>query len=489
MKKLNQFWSGLEALPGLAAVLAEWQRVWRQDYEIGRAFLHPTGRLATSYPCPHPGGSGCPRGVVIHGERDIVAVCRSVPKRCDTIVLTKQDITVHELGWRRLGTAIGRALGLTMPRRPAEVLPLTARLGWHYLVGGRRVAVYLTIQHEPQAFAALVSRLLADVDLPFILAAPTPRLCDSERAELLRRMRVLFLPLDECLAWEDTQQFVPTERLGALLSDLAAHHAVRSARIEVPRSTRWDELQIVMDDLSLRYEVREKRGELSFKDAGFEDGRMHGSPNRAWALLQAFALGGGRLREGLVPPELTTNLKHPVSALRRRLLALFDIAGEPIEKPKGEAYRTVFRIRSKDGITISVPADCTWSGISIVETRTGNVRFTVETKERHPAFSDGPATQFTREVAERPGARTEEHDLWMLGLLEDDGQLNTTGRALLDVLRARGHVTRSQKDTGLLRLGDLLCRMTGIEESAFEFRPRRNEWISNFEAMSEHASR
>jgi len=223
MRMLTRFWSGLEALPGLAGALLDWQEVWREQTGIGRSFLRPTGDLATTYPCPYPGGAGCPRGVVMHGEQDIVAVCRSVPRQCETIKLTKADVVIYEVDWRALGVAIASALNLTPPSTSAQVAqPSTAWLGWHDLTGGKRAAVYLTIQHDPQAFQATLSRLLADADLPFILAAPTFSLCEADSTDLLRRMRVLFLPLDECLAWDESRGFVSTERLAALMSDLAA---------------------------------------------------------------------------------------------------------------------------------------------------------------------------------------------------------------------------------------------------------------------------
>ena len=141
MKTLNRFWSGLETLPGPSGVLAEWERVWRKDMEVGRTFLRLTDQLAATYPCPSPGGDGCPRGVVRHGGQDIIAVCRSRPRQCDTLALTKADIVIYELDWKRLGAAISKALNLTSPQRPTTTTPLTARIGWYGLGGGSRAAV------------------------------------------------------------------------------------------------------------------------------------------------------------------------------------------------------------------------------------------------------------------------------------------------------------------------------------------------------------
>jgi hypothetical protein len=437
----------------------------------------------------------------MHGEQDIVAVCRSVPKRCDSISLTKADITVHELNWRALGAAIAEALAFTRPQRQVEVLPRTLRVGWHYLPGGRRVAVYLTIQHERVAIAALLSRLLAEVHLPFILTAPTADLYEGDSVELLRRMRVLLLPLGECLAWDERQGLVTTDTAETLLSDFAAaapkataqapsdSGPLAIARVDVPRGATWDEVHLIMDDFNLGYEIRGKGDSLNFVEAGFEDQRQGGLPNDSWRLLRTFAKYGGR------PPKMATDtesrraLKQRISKLRGRLQGLFRIRGQPIANVEPGTYATVFRIRLKDGITLTIPEETTWSTLSISETRSGLIRFTAETKERYLVFSDGRGEDRSKEVAERRVPITEERDLWILGLMKEDNAPNEAGQALLDTLRAGGKLRRESDDVGLLELGGLLCRTTGIKEPAFRFSPGRKEWVSEFEASSDRATR
>jgi hypothetical protein len=126
--------------------------------------------------------------------------------------------------------------------------------------------------------------------------------------------------------------------------------------------------------------------------------------------------------------------------------------------------------------------------MTIAETSGGRIRFGAEIPRRYLALSDGRTTEFTQ-VAERLVPVSEEHDLWELDLLEDSGEPNAAGQALLDVLRARGRVRRAQYDPGILRLGDLLHRITGIEAPAFRFVPSREEWVAEFEPTSERAAR
>lgn len=490
----SRFWSGLEALPGLVGIPRDWRRVWREEAPVGRAFLRPTGDLATSYPCPSPGGEGCPRKVVIHREDDIVAVCQSEPRQCGDVKLRKADIALLGLNWKALGTAVARGLGLSTPDRQQEVLPATVRLGWHHLVGGNRAAVYLTIRHDPQSLAATLSRLLAVADPPFILAAPTANLCQSDGAELLRRRGVLFLPLAECLEWSEQTGFAATARANALLADFAAHASPAVApaqggrrrltvRVRPPAGTKWSDLRVTMDDLSLRYAVGGEQDTWGFAEAGFEDRRRRNLPDQVWELLQAFARGGGPLQEDAVEAKLKAHLKQHVSVLRRRLHALFDIPGPPIMKRRGESYRAAFSIQPRDGVPIPVPADCSWSGSSILETRTGRLRFLIETKERYLALAGGRFREFSREVAERVATRTTERTLSELGLLGDDREPTAEGLALLEVLRNGGRIGRRGDDGAMERLCGRLCHLTGIDESPFSF--AGGVWTACFEAGSE----
>ena len=501
MKTLRHFWSGLEAISGLSAVAVEWQEVWGPEWEVGQAFLRPSDRLATSYPCPHPGGDGCPRGVVRHSEQDIVAVCRTVPKRCDDLTLAKADIVVYELDWWKLTAAVGRAFGFTMPRRPVVVSPQTIRVGWRGISAGKRAAVYLTIQRESQGLESVLSHLLSDPAPPFVFAAPTREFCERDRAELLRNTGVLFLPLDECLTWEEPGEFAPTEEARSLLSEFAAASGAPVTRrrakrtqlkpIAVPPNSRWDELHLVVDDLELRYVIGVTRGRRGFAEAGFEDQRRGKLPNDSWQLLRKFARHGSRPFEMGADEGGRQAAKQKVSKLRERLKRLFGIAGDPIENVAAGTYAAVFRVRTQDGFALEFPANTSWSAVSITETRTGRIRFTVDTKERYLVYSDGQATEGPRERegAERSVPVSQEHDLWLLGFLDEDGQPTRVGHLLLEVLRAGEPIRREPDDSDMLKLCGVLCHMTGIEAPPFRFERSRETWSAEFEASSEHAAR
>lgn len=507
MKSLKRLWQGLEALPGLAGVLAEWREVWGQTYEVGKAFLRPTDQLASSYPCPSPGGDGCPRGVVVHSDDDIVAVCRQRPKQCNSIKLTRADVLVYELNRKGLCSAVASALGVIPLSRPANVLPQAFRIGHYPLATGRRAPVYLAIQHEAQSLRDTVWRLLAKSDSSCILITPTSHLCNAETQGMLSEDGALLLALDDVLALDDTRAIVATEHARVLLSDFAAGPAAcrgaasatrrptarRSPQmvkpVRMPEEAEWKDLHLTLDDHRLGFRLLEEHGERSFQTAGFDDRRRRDFPNHLWELLQQFARGGGKLREEPKDSKKRQNLKYSISKLRASLHALFPLPGEPIVKREGEDYTTTFRITAKDRVVIPVPADTTWHGISVIETRTGKIRFVIDTKKRYMAFSDGRVSgfskEFPKEAAERLDTETRKCDLWELGLLADDGQLNQMGQELLDLLRNGGRVKRDQNDNALIELGGLLCRITGMKGSPFEYHFDRKEWTSVFAAGSE----
>ena len=505
MRRLSRLWSGLEALPGLAGVLAEWRDVWGQDFDVGRAFLRPAGQLARAYPCPDPGGDGCPRRVVTHGDDDIVAVCGQTPKRCKTLTLTRADVVVYELNWKGLCFAVSGALGIAPLSRPARVSPGTVRIGHHPLATGNQGSVYLTIQHEVSAFSEAAGRLLARNELPFILLTPTAELCVGEGQGFLSRSDALMLSLDQALALDETGALRATESARGSLASFAAEATGRgsSARVtsrvrpvRLPEGALWENLRLTISGRRLTFLAVGEYGERDLTTAGFEDQRQRGNPNYVWELLRLFGKYGGRLPANAVDARRQRNLKQSISRLRACLRALFPtLPGKSIVKRAGETYHTVFRITATDRVVVPVPADTPWSDVSIVETRTGNIRFIIGVKQRYLVYADGrPAEsstskEFQREVAERSGTEVHEHDFWELGLLEDDGQVSPMGEALLDVLRAGGRAKRGRSDESLIKLGGILCHVTGIEETAFDFRPERGEWIALFEASSEGRQR
>ena len=103
-----RLWQALEALPGPAAVLAEWRRLaGAEGLDLLTPYLQPLPRLAASYPRLVGGEPTYPYEVVEHGPDDFVGVC---PETEDRIVLARNDLVIYELDWPLFLADIAAAL-------------------------------------------------------------------------------------------------------------------------------------------------------------------------------------------------------------------------------------------------------------------------------------------------------------------------------------------------------------------------------------------
>ena len=112
------FWKALESVPGLSAVDAEWRMRCGAEYASVKSFLRPNGRRASSHPCTVRPGCGCAHEVVVHGQDDIVAVCRC-GRGCMTYPLKASDIA--------LCTPASPAFAPSPPHPPSASVPAPPR--------------------------------------------------------------------------------------------------------------------------------------------------------------------------------------------------------------------------------------------------------------------------------------------------------------------------------------------------------------------------
>jgi hypothetical protein len=101
MKKLKWLWEAFEGWPPLRGVRHEIRTRLHSEYALVEPFLHRTGQRSETFPCPAPGGAGCPRRVVTGSSGNPQAVCGSAPKECETVEITEDDLIVYELDWMK----------------------------------------------------------------------------------------------------------------------------------------------------------------------------------------------------------------------------------------------------------------------------------------------------------------------------------------------------------------------------------------------------
>lgn len=107
---LFRIWQKVESLPIPAGINHQWKKWLGNDFRLLDPYLAPEQKLATAYPCPHPGFENCPRRVVHHGPDDIVAVCGNASPQCEPITLARRDLIVRSLKTKEWLAALTKAL-------------------------------------------------------------------------------------------------------------------------------------------------------------------------------------------------------------------------------------------------------------------------------------------------------------------------------------------------------------------------------------------
>jgi hypothetical protein len=204
-------------------------------------------------------------------------------------------------------------------------------------------------------------------------------------------------------------------------------------------------------------------------------------PDRLWALLVSLGHRGGVLPfdDPLLDRKVCRNLKHSISAIRKRLKVLLPIEGDPFEPTrKRREYRSRFKIAHAGGVQFPTPGGAEWHQIDILETPAGRIRVTAETQETFPAYRRGGEGTRIFDAGVRASPLSREYDLRVLRLP------GSQGAVLLEVLRARGTVKRPRGDCEMTLLGKFLCDFTGMEDSPFHFDGRQGIWKALFRANS-----
>ena len=302
MTKLSNLWSACERMPTLAAVSAEWRLMLGEGYDAARVLLRPQAELAASYPCPSPHPCTCHHQIVDHGNGNIVAVCRCDPPYCDTVRLTRADIVVYELNLAIICSTLAKGLSFDLLHNHMPDQQRTIQIGIDSPCAGYHYPVYLTIPCGQENFVNTVLSLVARNVNPFILIAPTNRMCTPVCMEILQSKKSLFLTLLDLLDVSDSGKLIInpsckktiTEFHNALVPALHnSEEAYPIAFFPTPAGARWNDVRIrFLDGHSVSIWVRDKSGVYSFSQMGMSK-RNSAAPTAQWKLLEAFAEGRG----------------------------------------------------------------------------------------------------------------------------------------------------------------------------------------------------
>ena len=180
---LESFWERLETHFPLGGPRKHLSEVLGSD--VVRA-LESAGalkyrRVADRYPCPQPGGDGCPRHVVELADGRYEAVCGNRSPDCPDEPLTKEEAALLAIVPEDLCAAVGKALQV---RTKVEALPSLRnvyRVGTFIPEPGLKHPVYLAARVGERAYAECLDALRANAGASsFAVLVPTETFISEE---------------------------------------------------------------------------------------------------------------------------------------------------------------------------------------------------------------------------------------------------------------------------------------------------------------------
>jgi len=184
-------WQTLEAIPGLIALPAIWQRRLGDDFPAFKSLcLQIRAMLAIHFPCALQ--PGIIRDVIRQPDGSFIGSCRCALRECDDIPLTVEDLTPLEVNWNKLGRALCKAFDFDSKLANLGI-PNTIQFGSY---SADAVPAILTIQTDSHVFRRVVAELVATLNGRFILFAPTSDHFDARSQSLLARVKAGFFALD-----------------------------------------------------------------------------------------------------------------------------------------------------------------------------------------------------------------------------------------------------------------------------------------------------
>lgn len=185
---MRSIWRVIEASPPSAAAVA-----WRQWFGPGLTAaagvcLRGTEQRVERVPCPN--GCGCGHRVLAAGS-GFVGVC-DCGDECEDLKLTAEDVLVWQVSLDRLGRAVAKALDCEV--KLAELgLPDIKQIG---SLAGEALPILLTVQRDQEGMRNAVAQVIARLQRPFVLLAPTNQFLNAYSQGLLASAKAEFVDLE-----------------------------------------------------------------------------------------------------------------------------------------------------------------------------------------------------------------------------------------------------------------------------------------------------
>ena len=204
--RLSRFWSLLETnfpLGGPRRYLIELLGE-ETAAALEAAKLLSYQRMSDTYPCPHPGGDGCPRQVIELEDGSYHAVCGNDPRECDDLVLQQKDLEHLGVTPKALCEGVARALQVKARFEEIDGLRSVYRIGTFIPDPGVRQPVFLAVRCAEQDYAEVLDALRSRQERGgFAVLVPTDRFIADDTARLMASLGIPLLPLDDVVGIDD----------------------------------------------------------------------------------------------------------------------------------------------------------------------------------------------------------------------------------------------------------------------------------------------
>lgn len=210
--ELTKFFQALETnfpLSGVRPALAE--KIGSEVADaLERAGLLTVLRVAETYPCPQPGGEGCPRHIVEAGDGSYIAVCGNDPAECDEVRLAPKDAELVGVVPERLLEALRSPLRISGTIRSIDGLPQAYQAGFYIPQPGTKYPIFFLAAASARQYTVMLDALRSRAEGgSFAVLAPTDRFIAPETA---RQFRTIGIPI---IALADMIRLSPSGQLEA----------------------------------------------------------------------------------------------------------------------------------------------------------------------------------------------------------------------------------------------------------------------------------
>jgi len=200
---------------------------------LERAGLLSVLRVADRYPCPQPGGEGCPRHIMETGNGSHVAVCGNDPAECEEIRLAPRDVELLGVVPERFLEQLRSPLQISGVVRAIDGLPQAYQAGFYIPQPGTKHPIFFLAAASARQYAAMLDALRSRAEgASFAVLTLTDRFISPETA---RQFRTFGVPI---ISLTDTIRLSPAGKLEAATNTLELFSAIgRRTAVRVGSAT------------------------------------------------------------------------------------------------------------------------------------------------------------------------------------------------------------------------------------------------------------